>query len=63
MGDKEDTEDKRIKNIFKSMNSILTGQEIVRLNGDALARKKGLHCDIQGELGSHWFGDERARGK
>lgn len=44
------------------MNSILTGQEIVRLNGDALARKKGLHCDIQGELGSHWFGDERAQG-
>lgn len=62
MGDKEDTEDKRIKKYFKSMNSILTGQEIVRLNGDALARKKGLHCDIQ-ELGSHWFGDERAPGK
>lgn len=45
------------------MNSILTGQEIVRLNGDALARKKGLHCDIQEELGSRWLGDERAPGK
>lgn len=45
------------------MNSILTGQEIVMLNGDTLARKKGLHCHIQEELGSHWFGHERAQGK
>lgn len=40
MGDKEDTKDKRIKNIFKSMSSILTGQETVMLNGDALAKKE-----------------------
>lgn len=33
------------------------------LNGDTLARKKGLHCHIQEELGSHWFGHERAQGK
>lgn len=45
------------------MNSILTGQEIVMLNGAALARKEGLHCDTREERGSHWFGDERAQGK